>query len=181
MFLSGFQFFSLYLHWYISIQCVLGLDLFLFILLWAHLVSCICQIKSFLNSSGTYQPFLYSLLLGLRLEICWIFSVCPLYCLTCFIFSISFSLLHSRKYNESVLSSNSLILTLPMFNLLLSLWNCGPQIGTWTHAWDSAKTQIGTWIHSLLTEITHLVSGLNEAQVLDVSWQKEFSERQSDK
>ena len=34
--------------------------------------------------------------------------------------------------------------------------------------------------HGLLTEITHLVSGLNEAQVLDVSSQKEFSERQSD-
>ena len=27
----------------------------------------------------------------------------------------------------------------------------------------------------------YLVSGLNEAQVLDVSWQKEFSERQSDR
>ena len=34
--------------------------------------------------------------------------------------------------------------------------------------------------HSLPTEVTHLVSGLNEAQVLDVSSQKEFSERQSD-
>ena len=34
--------------------------------------------------------------------------------------------------------------------------------------------------HSLPTEIAHLVSGLNEAQVLDVSSQKEFSERQSD-
>ena len=34
--------------------------------------------------------------------------------------------------------------------------------------------------HSLLTEVTHLVSGLNEAQVLDVSSQKEFSEGQSD-
>ena len=33
----------------------------------------------------------------------------------------------------------------------------------------------------LPTEITHLVSGLNEAQVLDVSSQKEFSERQSDR
>ena len=43
--------------------------------------------------------------------------------------------------------------------------------------WDSnpAKT------HSLSTEITHLVSGLNEAQVLDVSSQKEFSERKSDR
>ena len=35
--------------------------------------------------------------------------------------------------------------------------------------------------HSLPTEVTHLVSGLNEAQVLDVSLQKEFSERQSDR
>ena len=35
--------------------------------------------------------------------------------------------------------------------------------------------------HGLPTEITHLVSGLNEAQVLDVSLQKEFSERQSDR
>ena len=43
--------------------------------------------------------------------------------------------------------------------------------------WDSnlAKT------HGLLTEITHLVSGLNEAQVLEVSSQKAFSERQSDR
>ena len=49
--------------------------------------------------------------------------------------------------------------------------------------WDfnPAKTQIGTRTHSLLTEITHPVSGLNEAQVLDVSSQKEFSERQSDR
>ena len=29
--------------------------------------------------------------------------------------------------------------------------------------------------HRLPTEITHLVAGLNEAQVLDVSSQKEFS------
>ena len=43
--------------------------------------------------------------------------------------------------------------------------------------WDSkpAKT------HGLPTEITHLVSGLDEAQVLDVSLQKEFSEKQSDR
>ena len=34
---------------------------------------------------------------------------------------------------------------------------------------------------SLTTEITHLVSELNEAQVLDVSSQKEFSERQGDR
>ena len=49
--------------------------------------------------------------------------------------------------------------------------------------WDSnpAKTQIGTWTHGLLIRITHLVSGLTEAQVLCVSAQKEFSERQSDR
>ena len=41
--------------------------------------------------------------------------------------------------------------------------------------WHPAKT------HNLPTEITHLVSGLNEAQVLDVSWQKELSERERDK
>ena len=34
--------------------------------------------------------------------------------------------------------------------------------------------------NSLPNEITHLVSGLNEAQVLDISLQKEFSEKQSD-
>ena len=49
--------------------------------------------------------------------------------------------------------------------------------------WDlnPAKTQVGTWTHSLLTEITYLAPELNEAQVLDVSLQKEFSERQSDR
>ena len=35
--------------------------------------------------------------------------------------------------------------------------------------------------HSLPTDITHLVLGLKETQVLDVSLQKEFSERQSDR
>ena len=37
--------------------------------------------------------------------------------------------------------------------------------------------------HSLLTEVTHthLVSGLNEAQVPDVSSQKEFSGKQTDR
>ena len=50
-------------------------------------------------------------------------------------------------------------------------WDLNP------HGWDLnlAKT------HSLPTEITHLVSGLNEAQVLDVSSQKELSGRQSDR
>ena len=33
----------------------------------------------------------------------------------------------------------------------------------------------------LPTEITDLVTGPNEAQVLDISSQKEFSERQSDR
>ena len=43
------------------------------------------------------------------------------------------------------------------------------------------KTQYGTSIHSLLIRITHLVSGLTDAQVLSVSPQKEFSKRQSDR
>ena len=68
-------------------------------------------------------------------------------------------------------------------------WDLSPR------SWDSNPAQT----HGLPTEITHLsgkirkqtgwrqaidsvlVSGLNEAQVLDVSSQKEFSERQSDK
>ena len=43
--------------------------------------------------------------------------------------------------------------------------------------------QTGTWIHGLLIEIeiAHLVSELNEAQFLDVSAKREFSERQSDR
>ena len=40
-----------------------------------------------------------------------------------------------------------------MGELQVYLWNC--------------VTQIGTWTHSLLIEITHLVSGLKEAQVLN--------------
>jgi len=50
-----------------------------------------------------------------------------------------------------------------------------------------AKTQLGTnpcgqaKTYGVAIEITHLVSGPNEAQVLDVSSQKEFSERQSDR
>ena len=35
--------------------------------------------------------------------------------------------------------------------------------------------------HGLLIEIRHLVSGLIETQVLNISLQKEFSERQSDR
>ena len=52
-----------------------------------------------------------------------------------------------------------------------------PRLDLNPHSWDldPAKT------HSLPTEITHLVSGLNDAQVLEVSSQKEFSERQSDR
>ena len=42
-------------------------------------------------------------------------------------------------------------------------------------AWDLNKT------HSPPTEITDLVSGPKEVQVLDVSSQKKFSERQSDR
>ena len=70
-----------------------------------------------------------------------------------------------------------------------SAWDSNP------HGQDSslAKTLLGTWTHmtgtqsqpkppkSLPTEITNLVSGPNEAQVLDVSSQKEFSERYSER
>ena len=42
-------------------------------------------------------------------------------------------------------------------------------------------TQTGTWTHGLFNEISHLVSGFNEAQVLNVSLRKKFSERQSDR
>ena len=38
-----------------------------------------------------------------------------------------------------------------------------------------------TKTHGLLTKSTHLASGLNEAQVLDVSSHKEFREKQSDR
>ena len=40
---------------------------------------------------------------------------------------------------------------------------------------NPAKTLLGTLTHSFPTEITHLVSGPNEAQILGVSWQKELS------
>ena len=51
------------------------------------------------------------------------------------------------------------------------------RLGLEPMCWDSnpAKT------HGLPTEIIDLVLGPNEAQVLDVSSQKEFSERQSDR
>ena len=53
-----------------------------------------------------------------------------------------------------------------------------------TSDWDlnpHAETQTEPKSHSLPTEITNLVSGPNETQVLDVSSQKEFSERKSDR
>ena len=55
--------------------------------------------------------------------------------------------------------------------LFISDWDLNP------HGWDLnlAKTP------SLPTEITHLVSGLNEAQMFDVLPQKESSERQRDR
>ena len=79
------------------------------------------------------------------------------------------------------------------------LSNCGSQAQLFRGMWDLPRPGIepvspalvgrfSTTVppgkpptHGLLTEITHLVSGLNEAQVLDVSSQKEFSERQSDR
>ena len=41
---------------------------------------------------------------------------------------------------------------------------------------NPVKTLLGTQTHSFPTEMTHLVSGTNEAQVLGVSWQRELSE-----
>ena len=43
--------------------------------------------------------------------------------------------------------------------------------------WDSSPAKT----HGLPTEITDLVSGPNKTQVLDVSSQKEFSDRLSDR
>ena len=51
------------------------------------------------------------------------------------------------------------------------VWNLNP------HSWDSNPAQR----HSFLAEITDLISGPNEAEVLDVSLQKEFRKRQSDR
>ena len=41
------------------------------------------------------------------------------------------------------------------------------------------KAHVGSGTHGLLVEITYLVSGLNEAQVLDVASQKDISETHS--
>ena len=49
-----------------------------------------------------------------------------------------------------------------------------------SHDGNPIKKQFWSWTHGPLIEITHLVSGFNEAQIL-VSLQKEFSERQSTK
>ena len=56
-------------------------------------------------------------------------------------------------------------------------WLTHVRVKLFTSDWNAniAKT------HGLPTEITDLVSGPNEAQVPDVSSQKEFSERQSDR
>ena len=42
------------------------------------------------------------------------------------------------------------------------------------------QVRFGTWTHDLFTKITHLVSGLSEAQIFYGSLQEEISERQSD-
>ena len=54
------------------------------------------------------------------------------------------------------------------------LQNCATQSGFEPMGKDSNSART----HCLFIEITYLVSGLNEAQVLYVSWQKVFSERQ---
>ena len=50
-------------------------------------------------------------------------------------------------------------------------------------SWPPSETMQLRWDVNprLLIEITHLLSGLNEAQVLDVSSQREFSERQNNR
>ena len=55
-----------------------------------------------------------------------------------------------------------------VLNLLPSDWDLNPR------GWDSNPGKV----HGLPTEITDLVSGPKEPQVLDASLQKEFSERQ---
>ena len=51
------------------------------------------------------------------------------------------------------------------------------RLGLESLGWDSnsVRSQTGTWTHSLLIDITYLVSGLNEAQVL-VFLEKGFCE-----
>ena len=56
-----------------------------------------------------------------------------------------------------------------LVKLWTSVWYLNP------HVRDSNPDKT----HGLLTEMTNLLSGLTEAQVLGVSSQKEFSERQS--
>ena len=87
----------------------------------------------------------------------------------------------SKRIQKSWLSSNGI----ETMNLRLRLKPTCPGLEPGQNSdWDLnpcgrdsnlAKT------HGLPTEITYLVSGLNEAQILDVSSQKEFSERQSDR
>ena len=59
----------------------------------------------------------------------------------------------------------------------------GIQTETTQLRWDMnpTKTEIGTRTPCLLIEMAHVASGLNEAQVLYVSAQKEFSKWQSDR
>ena len=64
-----------------------------------------------------------------------------------------------------------------VLKLYNSDWDLNPRGGARTQS----EPRLGLEPHCLLIEITHLVSGLNEALVLDVSLQKEFSERQSDR
>ena len=62
------------------------------------------------------------------------------------------------------------------------------RLGLEPMCWDTnpPKTLLGTWTHMAGTQepsnnSQYLVSGPNKAQVLDVSSQKEFSERQRDR
>ena len=57
----------------------------------------------------------------------------------------------------------------------------GLKLVRYLNHFETMQPRLGLEPNGLLNEITTLVSELNEAQVLDVSQQKEFSERQSDR
>ena len=68
-----------------------------------------------------------------------------------------------------------------MFHVLLKPCNSDWDLNACGRDLNLAKTLFGTPTHGLLIRVTHLVSGLTEAQVLYISALKEFSERQSDR
>ena len=87
--------------------------------------------------------------------------------------SFSFSISPSNEYSGLIsfrVVWFDLLAVQGTFKSLLQYWNHLPQIGTWSHVLGLKLSQ----------NPQYLVSGLNEAQVLDIASQKEFSERQSD-